>query len=291
MFNKRKRSSRRWSVRAIELMLVLVAIIATASFLSPTPQVTEIRILESSNAVPVEVNTTQIEELISASYQAALDYIRVENYDASANLLDAITDSAQDHYWSHVSYSFVLYEMGQYEEALDVATEGIKIEPHDPVSWNNRCLLNALLGNYEDGLSDCDNSIIVGPEYDYSHNNRCYILMEMGRLEEAEQSCIQALENGHRMPEWVYTNLGRIALKRGLDNPALEQFMTALEYNPTHADAYAGLGDTMLVKSNFSKALEFYDLYKFHAGVHYNADSYDAKIGYALDSLAFMGQN
>lgn len=290
MFTKRKRSTRRWSVRAIEFMIVLVAMVATASFIFPTPEVTEIRVLESPQVVEV-VEDTDTSDLVAASYDAALDYMRVEDYATSASLLDAITTVADDHYWSHVSYSFVLYEMGQYEEALAVATEGITINPHDPTSWNNRCLLHALLGNYEQGLSDCDNSIIVGPEYDYSHNNRCYILTELGRLAEAEQSCNQALDNGHRMPEWVHTNLGRIALKRGLDNPALEQFMTALEYNPQHADAYAGLGDTMLIKANFTKALEFYELYQLHAGVHYDPDRVNVKIAYAKDAIAFLGQN
>lgn len=289
---KRKRSTKSWSVRAIELMLVLVAAVVTASVLFPQPQKTEIRVIEADPQPQVveAINTTSSSSaLVEASYEAALDYMRDENYFKSAGLLEAITDEA-DHYWAHVSYSFVLYEMGQYDHAIAVATEGIRINPTDPVALNNRCLLQALMGNMEVGLNDCEQSIMVDPNYDYSYNNRCYILAEMGRLDEAEQSCNRALENNHRLPEWVYTNLGRIALKRGLDNPAMEMFMTALEINPEHADAFAGLGDVMLIKSNFTKAMEYYELYRLYSGVHYD-DSYEAKIGYALDSLAFAGQN
>jgi len=288
MFNKRKRSSRSWSVRAIELMLVMVAAVATASFLFPQPQVTEIRILEAEPQEQVVVTSTS-NDLIEVSYAAALDYMQNEDYFKSAGLLEAITDEAE-HYWAHVTYSFVLYEMGQYDHAIAVASAGIDIDPSDPIAWNNRCLLNALIGDLEAGLNDCDQSIATSATYDYSHNNRCYILAEMGQLNDAEVACHQALENNHRMPEWVYTNLGRIALKRGLDNSAMELFVTALEYNPEHADAYAGLGNVMLVQSNFTQALAYFDAYRDYAGVHYN-DSYDARIQYAEDMIDSAGQN
>lgn len=288
MFNKRKRSTRRWSVYAIEFMLVMVGAFLTATVLFGQPQVTEVRVIEPAESANVVASSTS-NELVEASYAAALDYMRNKEYFKSAGLLDAITNEA-DHYWAHVSYSFVLYEMGEYDHALAVATEGIRINSGDPVAWNNRCLLHALTGDLQSGLNDCDQSIAVNPNYDYSHNNRCYILAEMDRLDEAEKSCYQALENDHRMPEWVYTNLGRIALKRGYDSQAMDMFMTALEHNPEHADAYAGLGDVMLIQSDFTQALDYYESYHMYAGVHYD-DSYDAKVDYAEESLAFAAQN
>ena len=287
MFNKRKRSTRRWSVRAIELMIVLVAMMATASILFPEPQVKEIRVIE---VVDAPVRPANADELIVASYDAALNYMYDEDYANSATLLAAITNAAQDHYWSHVTYSFVLYEQGHYDAAIQVASEGISIDPNDPVAWNNRCLLRALTGDLTGGLSDCNHSIQVDPTYDYNFNNRCYILTQLGQLNEAERDCLQALKNGHRMPEWVYTNLGQIALMRSLPMLAEDHFRTALDYNPMHADAYAGLGDTMLVEAQYNKALNYYNIYRNYAGVHYNI-SFDVKVEYVAQTLANLGQN
>ncbi|GEM_PF-3505042 len=287
---KRKRSTKSWSVRAIEFMLVMVAAFITASILFPQPETVEIRVIEAEPQVQVVTTTnTASDALINASYEAALDYMRAEDYFKSVGLLEAITNEA-DHYWAHVSYSFVLYEMGQYDHAISVASEGIRINPDDAVAWNNRCLLQALIGNLSDGLNDCDQSIAINSAYDYSHNNRCYILAEMGEYQDALQSCYQALENNHRMPEWVYTNLGRIALKQGLDRSAADMFITALDYNPEHAEAYAGLGNIMLVQANYTEALEFYELYKIYAGVHYDT-RYDVKVSYIQETMARAGQN
>lgn len=287
MFNKRKRSTRRWSVRAIEFMIVFVAMMATATILFPQSQPQAIRVVE---VVQEPVQSTVDNELVTASYDAALNYMYQKDYQNSANLLEAITNVAQDHYWSHVTYSFVLYEQGQYEEAMQLATEGIRIDPNDPVAWNNRCLLRALTGNLQGGLSDCNKSIAVDATYDYSFNNRCFVLMRLGRANEAERDCMQALENGHRMPEWVYTNLGHIALSRGLPEVAEDHYRSALEHNMMHAEAYAGLGDALLIQADYNKALKFYQTYRDYAGVHYN-EAYDAKIDYVVEAITNLGQN
>lgn len=287
MSDKRKRSTPRWSVRAIELMIVLVAVFATASVLFPSPSTSEIRIIETSSEVVINPDTT---ELVDASYDSALDYMYEEDYENSASLLEAITNVADDHYWSHVTYSFVLYEQGKYDEAIQIATEGINIDPNDPVAWNNRCLLFALIGDLENGLNDCNQAIAVDFEYDYSHNNRCFILMRQGQLDEAEQSCYQALDNGHRLPEWVYTNLGHIEMGRGNVWMAQELYYTALDFNETHADAHAGLADTFLIQAKYTLALEHYGLYQSYAGVHYD-NIVESKIEYIIQQIKTMGEN
>lgn len=287
MFNKRKRASRHWSVRAIEMMIVFVAIMATSSILFPEPQVQEIRIVEVAEAPAQQTNA---DDLVIASYDAALNFMYDKDYQSSANLLEAITQVAQDHYWSHVTYSFVLYEQGDYDAAIQLATEGIDISPTDPIAWNNRCLLRALTGDLTGGLSDCDQAIELDPNYDYHYNNRCYIKMRIGQPNAAERDCLQALENGHRMPEWVYTNLGYIALSRGLPMVAENHFRTALDYNVMHPYAYAGLGDAMLIQGRYSQALEYYNLYRSYAGVHYDTN-YDAKVDYVVEALANLGEN
>lgn len=295
MFNKRKRSSRRWSVRAIETMIVLVALVATFTVLFPktetsvTPTVQEPSIhVPSAMVEPANLPDTEV--LVEESYRAALDYMYAEEYHRSAGLLDAITDVAQDHYWSRVSYSFVLYELGNYQSAIDVATEGIEINPNDGVAWNNRCLLLALTGDFAGALSDCNASIAVAPEYDYSWNNRCYVYMNLGELDLAKADCMQALQNGHRLPEWVFTNLGQIEMMNGDYIASVANFTTALHYNRNHADAYAGMGDLMLVQGKLGQAIRFYEEYEARAGVHYDS-AYGEKLDYAREQLANLGSN
>lgn len=282
MFPKRKRTPQRGHIRMIEAMLVLVMTLLTVRLFLPSTQPTSIPVV-------IEAQTTHSTALIDASYQAAQDYIDSENYAKAAVLLDAITTES-DHYDAHVSYSFVLYQLGAYDHAITIASDAIIINPNKPAALSNRCLLLGLVGNPQAGLADCNQAVQVDPQYAYGHNNQCYILSELGQLQTAERACNQALMTHHRQPEWVYTNLGHIALKRGMNNAAIDMFTTALNYNPTHADAYAGLGDVLLIQSDFRNALESYRAYHYYAGVHYDA-SYDAKFDYALHALTYAGQN
>lgn len=291
MIDKPKRSSRRLSVIAIESMIVLVALVATLSVLFPSPTLpTQVQaepeiIVPAAVVAPASLPATN--HLVEESYYAALDYVYREDYSKSLDLLDAIVEADPNHYWAHVSLSYVLYELGDYAQAMEIATNAIALNPADGVALNNRCLLRAYIGDYQGALEDCNQSIAVSPDYDYSYNNRCYVYIQLGELELAKNDCYEALQKGHRMPEWVDTNLGEIYRLSGPNyyDAAIDYYLRALRQNPEFADAYAHIGDLMSDMEYHKLAVYFYTEYQKYAGVHYRP-IYGEKLASSMNALA-----
>jgi tetratricopeptide (TPR) repeat protein len=95
------------------------------------------------------------------------------------------------------------------------------------------------------------------PGTSVTHTQRSWWLLEAGKIEEAEQELRLAFaaDPGHELPE-AHQRMGQIYLRQGKLDPALAEFLKAVELNPFHSTAWADLGLAYAQRGNIDKAEE-----------------------------------
>ena len=130
----------------------------------------------------------------------------------------ALNPQARD---AHLNLGIILYNQGQYEEALDAAR--IAVEQR--------------------------------PDYSRTHANLGAALNELGRYEEAELHLRRAIALNPQ--EWhAHLNLGEASYKQARHEEALEATRVVIEQAPDLSEAYANLGVILKALGRYEEAIE-----------------------------------
>jgi len=133
----------------------------------------------------------------------------------------------------------LLYNEGQYDEALDVLREGLAIYPHavglhvgvgyarlarDEFAWARRAFEEALVldGEHEDALAGLGE-----------------VLLKLGQVEAARQAFRSTVTLGYEDDLELMLQIGRALFREGLVEDAKEYFEIAVRQAPDNAEAVA----------------------------------------------------
>ncbi len=136
----------------------------------------------------------------------------------------------------------LLYNEGQYDEALAVLREGLAIYPHavglhvgvgyarlarEEFAWARRSFEEALVldSEHEDGLAGLGE-----------------VLLKLGQVEAARQSFKKTLDIGYEDDVELMLQIGRALFREGLVQDALEYFQVAVRQAPDSAEALSLVG-------------------------------------------------
>lgn len=136
----------------------------------------------------------------------------------------------------------LLYNEGQYDDALDVLREGLAIYPHavglhvgvgyarlarDEFAWARRSFEEALVldGEHEDGLAGLGE-----------------VLLKLGQVEAARKAFRSTLTLGYEDDLDLMLQIGRALFREGLVEDAKEYFEIAVRQAPDNAEAMALVG-------------------------------------------------
>jgi len=95
------------------------------------------------------------------------------------------------------------------------------------------------------------------PRTSVTHTERSWWLLTTGKIEEAEQELRLAFiaDPAYELPE-AHRRMGEIYLRQQKLDPALAEFLKAVELNPRHNSAWADLGRAYALRGNVDKAAE-----------------------------------
>jgi tetratricopeptide (TPR) repeat protein len=95
------------------------------------------------------------------------------------------------------------------------------------------------------------------PRTSLTHTARSWWLLETGKIEEAEQELRLAFvaDPAYELPE-AHRCMGEIYLRQQKPDPALAEFLKAVELNPLHNTAWADLARAYALRGNVEKAVE-----------------------------------
>uniref|UniRef100_A0A3Q3KQI1 Uncharacterized protein n=1 Tax=Mastacembelus armatus TaxID=205130 RepID=A0A3Q3KQI1_9TELE len=91
-------------------------------------------------------------------------------------------------------YLFIMFEQGQYSQAVDRFTEAIHCDPKDHRFYGNRSYCYWCLEQYSSALADAQKSIQLAPNWPKGYFRKGSALMGLKRYSEAEKAMEQVLK-------------------------------------------------------------------------------------------------
>ena len=177
----------------------------------------------------------------------ALDGIRTLS-GLTTNKTSSTPDPPQEELQSIV----YLYTQGQYQGALDKASQLLEQFPNSVNLYNIIGVVSQSLSNLEEALKAYKKAILLNPDYADAYNNMGAVLTEQGKLDEAINTYKKALSIKPDYPD-AYYNIGRALLKKGKLDEAIEAYNKALSIKPDYAEACYNMGNVLKSRENWKR--------------------------------------
>ena len=186
------------------------------------------------------------------------------------NAIDSATQAIKLDNTLAVAYNIrgnAYYSLGQYERAIEDCNKALELNPKNDMAYNNRGGAYALLGQYKRAIEDYNKAIELNPKNDKAYNNRGNIYAELGQNEKAIQDFNKAIEINPKLSE-AYYNRGNAYYDLKQNERAIQDYNKAIELNPKDYMAYnnRGVAYNMLKQykqaiADFTKAIELNPTY------------------------------
>ena len=150
-----------------------------------------------------------------------------------------------------------LFNQGQLQPALILATEMLERYPHSSTLYNIVGASNAGLMNYAAAVNSYKKALKIDPAYADVYNNLGISQAAQGDIEAAIDSYKRAIKIKQNFAE-AYNNMGISLKHKGLLEAALESYQEALKIKPDFADAYRNMGNALVDKDESEAALDSY---------------------------------
>ncbi len=103
-------------------------------------------------------------------------------------------------------------DAGNYQEALDLYTRYLQLNPQDGIVYNNRALVYQNLQKHQEALADFRRAIELNPNNGVNRTNLATLLIELDQKEEALKQLQTAIYANHNFPT-TYFKLGTLLVE------------------------------------------------------------------------------
>ncbi len=119
--------------------------------------------------------------------------------------------------------AYDLYLAGKFQDAIDVYTQILQLDPNNYFAFHNRGICYAEMGDRDTAIRDLNDSIRVNPNYGHAYFTRGFIYTEAGDDRNAFRNYLKAAEvdPDHEMAQY---NLGVMYAQTGEERKSVEHF-------------------------------------------------------------------
>tara|TARA_B100000214_G_C23961548_1_gene625521 strand:+ start:386 stop:1261 length:876 start_codon:yes stop_codon:yes gene_type:complete len=148
----------------------------------------------------------------------------------------------------------ILKSLGKLEEAELSTRKAIELKPNFAQAHSNLGTILKCFGKLKEAELSIRKAIEIDPNYAEAHYNLGNMLRALGQLKEAELSIRKTIELKPNFADAHYV-LGIVSSALGKIDEAILNFERSLTIKPTMSEAIVGLGQSLLVKGQYIKAL------------------------------------
>lgn len=181
-------------------------------------------------------------------------------YPAALEILDYVIEQKpekkQMHFQALVSKASVYLSQHEFEKAMEVSKEALKLEDYDAQVYGALCDANVELGNYAEAVKMADKMVSIRPDL-RSYSRVSYLRELHGDYKgaiEAMKLAVSAGLPGDEATAWARITLGDLYRNYGDAENATIQYKKALAERPNYAFATAGLAKIEVAKGNYAEA-------------------------------------
>uniref|UniRef100_A0AAG5DDU4 RNA polymerase II-associated protein 3 n=1 Tax=Anopheles atroparvus TaxID=41427 RepID=A0AAG5DDU4_ANOAO len=158
-------------------------------------------------------------------------------------------------------------KLGNYQDAIDLYTQAIKMYAGNAVYYSNRALCHMNLEQYAECLEDCSVAIAKDPTYIKGYYRRMQAYERLGLNEKAVSACRQILQlskdenertTAERDLERLEKRIGNLAPAPKKDKQRSAEVNETMALVKQEADKFKDIGNKHLARKDFQKALTCY---------------------------------
>lgn len=167
------------------------------------------------------------------------------NYREAANAYEKAFTRKPDHNSGWVNLGYCYSNLGEDPKAIHTYTRGIKVDPNNGLLYNNRGFAHLDLKHYDKAKADLEKAIAIDPSIVMSHVSLSEYYYRVGEYDNAIRKANEAMkmENGtSKAYAAVYQNRARCYMAQEKWQPATDDLLASLNYEPSTISAYEELG-------------------------------------------------
>jgi len=153
-----------------------------------------------------------------------------------------------------------LLAQGDFPSGLSELLKAVELDPENPEIHNELALAYRGMGMYTQAIEHFTRATILRPDFSEAYNNlgTVYLILEQWDL--AAKYFKNALDNKlYKTPHFAYNNLGYAYYKKGDPGVAIENYLKAIQLQPSFSRAYHNLGVAYEAINERDKAIESYN--------------------------------
>jgi arylsulfatase A-like enzyme/Tfp pilus assembly protein PilF len=166
------------------------------------------------------------------------------------------------------TFGIFLTEVREYDAAIHILEEGLKLLDYDPDLWNYLGVAHWRKGDLDQALVAFNRSLELDSNYSIAFNNTGSVYLsrhlqtkEQGDLQKSIENFLQAIELDPGYAS-AYNGLGAAYSASGNLDGAIVSWEKAVEINPQLSFALYNLGLVLLQRGDNTKALDYFNRYK-----------------------------
>jgi tetratricopeptide (TPR) repeat protein len=145
-----------------------------------------------------------------------------------------------------------------YDQAIADLTRAIGIDPKYAAAYSWRAAAWKAKGDDDRALYDADQVVKLLPKLGSGYNSRCLILENKGEYGQALPDCDTAVKLTPENALYLI-NRGTVQFRQGNADRALEDFTRAIRLDPADEGGYTGRGEVLRARRDFDNALTDFD--------------------------------
>jgi len=160
---------------------------------------------------------------------------------------------------ANITNASILMTLHQFNKAMNISKWAVKKNPFNSTALGILCDAYVQLGKYNEAINTCDKMISIRPDL-RSYSRASYLRELKGDIDGAIDAMKLAADAGAFGKEdraWCLYNLANLFLNSGKTDTAKFIYSGILEERPSYAFAYSGLAKVMIIKKDFTKAIEY----------------------------------
>ena len=158
-----------------------------------------------------------------------------------------------------IDEAFRSIEQGNYDKAILVADEAVKLNPKELKTYGYRGEAYSYKGEYDKAINDYNMALTIDPNNVESYNNRGIAYSNKGEIDRAINDYNMALSINPNNVE-SYNNRGVAYSNKGEIDRAINDYNMALSINPKDADVYNNRGAAYHDKGDIDRAINDYNM-------------------------------
>ena len=247
-----------WALGA-GLIIVVVLIWAISSSKAPDTSSGSVQVTPTATPTPVPSSTPDNSQGVVGDaedfYQRGKDLYKRKQYDQAIDVLTQAIRLKPDYAEAFSERGLAYVHKDDYDRAIQDYTQALKLNPDYALAYNNRGNAYIDKGNYDQAIQDLNQALKLNPSYAHAYNNRGNAYLDKGDYDRAIQDYTQALKLDHNYTH-AYYNRGNAYLGKGDYDRAIQDYTQALKLDQNYTRAYNNRGNAYIDKGDCDRAIQ-----------------------------------